>query len=112
LRDRHGGLCHRASLGAPAWRGSGIREAHTTGLREAYVRRRKNDAADAAAICEAVTRLWDALSCRIKSAEHRALLMRTGCRELLVGQRTALSMRCAGTGGVRRGGPQGARHVV
>jgi len=56
---------------------------------KAYVRRQKNDAADAAAICEAVTRP----SMRfvpIRSIENQAMLMRHRARELLVGQRTQL----------------------
>ena len=56
---------------------------------KAYVRRQKNDAADAAAICEAVTRP----SMRfvpIRSVANQAVLMRHRARELLVGQRTQL----------------------
>lgn len=54
-----------------------------------YVRRQKNDAADAAAICEAVTRP----SMRfvpIKSEEQQAALMLHRARSLLTSQRTAL----------------------
>ncbi len=54
-----------------------------------YLRRQKNDAADAAAICEAVTRP----SMRfvpVKSEEQQAKLMLHSARELLVSQRTAL----------------------
>lgn len=56
---------------------------------KAYVRRQKNDAADAAAICEAVTRP----SMRfvpVKSAEQQAALMLHRSRDLLVRQRTQL----------------------
>lgn len=56
---------------------------------KAYVRRQKNDAADAAAICEAVSRP----SMRfvpIKSREQQALLLLHRGRELLVGQRVGL----------------------
>ena len=56
---------------------------------KAYVRRQKNDAADAAAICEAVGRP----SMRfvpVKSEEQQAALMLHRARALLVGQRTAL----------------------
>lgn len=56
---------------------------------KAYVRRQKNDAADAAVICEAVSRP----SMRfvpIKSEEQQAMLMLHRARALLVGQRTAL----------------------
>ena len=56
---------------------------------KAYVRRQKNDAADAAAICEAVTRP----SMRfvpIRSVSNQAILMFHKVRELLVSQRTQL----------------------
>ena len=56
---------------------------------KAYVRRQKNDAADAAAICEAVARP----SMRfvpVKSEDRQAALMQHRVRALLVGQRTAL----------------------
>lgn len=56
---------------------------------KAYVRRQKNDAADAAAICEAVTRP----SMRfvpVRSVENQAALMHHKVRELLVAQRTQL----------------------
>src|SRR5471030_2022985 len=54
-----------------------------------YVRRQKNDMADAAAICEAVSRP----SMRfvpVKSVDQQAVLMLHRARSLLVGQRTAL----------------------
>ncbi|WP_114949213.1 IS110 family transposase [Microvirga calopogonii] len=54
-----------------------------------YLRRQKNDAADAAAICEAVTRP----SMRfvpVKSPQQQSTLMLHGARDLLIGQRTAL----------------------
>ncbi len=54
-----------------------------------FVKRQKNDAADAAAICEAVTRP----SMRfvpVKSEEQQAALMLHSARELLMSQRTAL----------------------
>lgn len=56
---------------------------------KAYVKRSKNDAADAAAICEAVTRP----SMRfvpVKTAEQQAVLMLHRSRDLLVRQRTQL----------------------
>ncbi len=56
---------------------------------KAYVRRQKNDAADAAAICEAVSRP----SMRfvpVKSAERQSVLVLHRGRELLVRQRTML----------------------
>src|SRR5262245_22287160 len=57
---------------------------------KAYVKRGKNDAADAAAICEAVTRP----SMRfvpIKSAEQQSMLMLHRARDLLIRQRTQLT---------------------
>src|SRR5271168_662893 len=54
-----------------------------------YIRRQKNDAADAAAICEAVMRP----SMRfvgVRSLENQAALMRHKTREMLVSQRTQL----------------------
>ena len=54
-----------------------------------YIRRQKNDAADGAAICEAVTRP----SMRfvgVRSLENQAALMRHKAREMLVSQRTQL----------------------
>ena len=54
-----------------------------------FVKRQKNDAADAAAICEAVTRP----SMRfvpIKSTDQQALLMLHRTRDLLIRQRTQL----------------------
>ena len=56
---------------------------------KAYVKRGKNDAADAAAICEAVTRP----SMRfvpVKTIEQQAALMLHRTRDLLVRQRTQL----------------------
>ncbi|MGH6960314.1 MAG: IS110 family transposase [Dongiaceae bacterium] len=79
---------------------------------KAYVRRQKNDMADAAAICEAVTRP----SMRfvpVKSAAQQGVLMLHRVRELLVGQRTALINALRGhlaEFGVVA--PQGARHVA
>ena len=54
-----------------------------------YIRRQKNDASDASAICEAVTRP----SMRfvgVRSRENQAALMRHKAREMLVTQRTQL----------------------
>ena len=79
---------------------------------KAYVRRQKNDAADAAAICEAVTRP----SMRfvpIKSEAQQAALILHRVRDLLVRQRTmlinALRGHLAEFGVVA---PQGPRHVA
>jgi transposase len=54
-----------------------------------YVKRGKTDAADAEAICEAVTRP-NMRFVPIKTPEQQAALMMHRSRELLVGQRTAL----------------------
>ena len=55
-----------------------------------YVKRGKSDAADAEAICEAVTRPTMRFV-QIKSAEQQALLSQHRAREMLVGQRTQIS---------------------
>ena len=79
---------------------------------KAYVRRQKNDAADAAAICEAVSRP----SMRfvpIKTADQQAVLMLHRTRALMVSQRTALI--CALRGHMAEFGivaPVGPRHVA
>lgn len=54
-----------------------------------YVKRQKNDSADAEAICEAVQRPAMRFV-PVKSAEQQGTLMLHRARELLVGQRTAL----------------------
>ena len=54
-----------------------------------YVRRNKNDAADAAAICEAAGRPGQRFV-PVRSVENQAALMRHRARELMVGQRTAV----------------------
>ena len=54
-----------------------------------YVRRNKNDAADAAAICEAAGRPGQRFV-RVRSVDNQAQLMRHRVREMLVGQRTQL----------------------
>lgn len=54
-----------------------------------YVRRQKNDAADAEAICEAVTRP-SMRFVKARSLANQAVLMRHKARELLVAQRTQL----------------------
>jgi transposase len=63
--------------------------AHAAQLCQSYLKRGKNDAADAAAICEAVTRP----SMRfvpIKSVEQQGALMLHRTRDLLIRQRTQL----------------------
>lgn len=78
---------------------------------KAYVRRQKNDAADAEAICEAVTRPTMRFV-PVKSAERQAVLVLHRARELLVRQRTmlinAIRGHCAEFGLIV---PQGARRV-
>ena len=54
-----------------------------------YIRRQKNDASDAAAICEAVTRPMMRFV-GVRSLENQAALMRHKTREMLVSQRTQL----------------------
>jgi len=54
-----------------------------------YVRRQKNDAADAAAICEAVTRP-SMRFVSVRTVENQAVLMHHKAREMLVAQRTQI----------------------
>lgn len=54
-----------------------------------YVKRQKNDAADAAAICEAVTRP-SMRFVKIRSIDNQAVLMHHKVREMLVRQRTQI----------------------
>ena len=82
---------------------------------KAYVRRQKNDAADAAAICEAVTRP----SMRfvpVRSIENQAALMHHKVRDLLVAQRTqilnALRSHLAEIGIIAAQGPNNARALA
>ena len=76
-----------------------------------YVRRQKNDAADAAAICEAVSRP----SMRfvpVRSVVNQAELMRHKAREMLVAQRTQLLNGLRGhLGEVGLIAAQGPRHA-
>lgn len=55
-----------------------------------YVKRNKNDAADAEAICEAMSRPGMRFV-PVKSAEQQAALMLVGVRDQLIGRRTQLS---------------------
>jgi transposase len=82
---------------------------------KAYVKRGKNDAADAAAICEAVTRP----SMRfvpIKSVEQQAALMLHRARDLLIRQRTqlinALRAHLAELGMVAATGREGLKKLL
>jgi transposase len=85
------------------------------GYVKAYVRRGKNDAADAAAICEAVGRP-SMRFVAVKSAEQQGALMLHRARELLIGQRTqlinALRGHLAELGIVTRRGPAGVQELV
>ena len=63
---------------------------------KAYLKRSKNDANDAAAICEAVTRP-SMRFVAIKTKQQQTALMLHRTRQLLVRQRTMLATRCAGT---------------
>jgi len=80
-----------------------------------YVRRQKNDASDAAAICEAVTRP----SMRfvgVRSLENQAMLMHHKTREMLVSQRTQLLNGLRGhlteVGVIAAQGPRHARELA
>jgi transposase len=82
---------------------------------KAYLRRQKNDAADAEAICEAVRRP----SMRFvaaKSTERQAVLVLHRSRELLVRQRTmlinAIRGHCAEFGLVTAQGVRGGRDLI
>ena len=79
---------------------------------KAYVKRNKNDAADAEAICEAVTRPTMRFV-PIKSAERQGVLVLHRTRELLVRQRTmlinAIRGHCAEFGIIAA---QGARRAL
>ena len=62
-----------------------------------YVRRNKNDAADAEAICEAMSRPRTRFVL-VKTPEQQAALMLVGTRDALVRRRTQLSNRIRGYG--------------
>src|ERR1700678_1838301 len=80
-----------------------------------YVRRQKNDASDAAAICEAVTRPSMRFVC-VRSLENQAALMRHKAREMLVSQRTQLLNGLRGhlteVGVIAPQGPRHARELA
>jgi transposase len=63
-----------------------------------YVRRQKNDAADAAGICEAVTRPSMRFT-GVRTLENQAALMHHKAREMLVTQRTQLINALRGDAG-------------
>jgi transposase len=80
-----------------------------------YVRRQKNDAADAAAICEAVTRP-SMRFVAVRTLRNQAALMHHKARELLVTQRTqllnALRGHLAEIGIIAAQGPNNARALA
>jgi transposase len=82
---------------------------------KAYLRRQKNDAADAEAICEAVRRPTMRFV-PAKSAERQAVLVLHRSRELLVRQRTmlinAIRGHCAEFGLIAAQGLRGSRDLV
>ncbi len=76
-----------------------------------YVRRNKNDAADAAAICGAAGRPGQRFV-PARSVENQAELMRHRAREMLAGQRTALINALRGhMAEIGVVAPQGAQHA-
>ena len=76
-----------------------------------YVRRNKNDAADAAAICEAAMRPGQRFV-PVRSIDNQAELMRHRARELLAGQRTSLLNALRGhLAEIGVIAPQGAQHA-
>jgi transposase len=82
---------------------------------KAYVRRQKNDAADAEAICEAVQRPTMRFV-PVKSAERQSVLVLHRTRELLVRQRTmlinAVRGHCAEFGVIAPQGAHGAAELI
>ena len=76
---------------------------------KAYVKRNKNDAADAEAICEAVTRPTMRFVA-VKSAEAQSVLMLHRARHLLVRQRTALVSAAGASRRVRNRRRKGRAH--
>jgi transposase len=82
---------------------------------KAYVKRNKNDAADAEAICEAVRRPTMRFV-RIKSAEQQGRLMQHRTRDLLMRQRTqsinALRAHLAELGIVAAKGDKGVKELL
>src|SRR6266851_2642807 len=82
---------------------------------KAYVKRNKNDAADAEAICEAVRRPTMRFV-RVKSAEQQGRLMQHRTRDLLMRQRTqvinALRAHMAELGIVAAQGREGTKALL
>jgi transposase len=103
-------VCHRALLGARV-DGHKVRLMPAKDVK-AYVKRNKNDAADAEAICEAV-RCPTMRFVRVKTAEQQGQLMQHRTRDLLMRQRTqlinALRAHLAELGIVAAQGREGSR---
>ncbi len=82
---------------------------------KAYIKRNQNDAADAAAICEAVRRPTVRFV-QVKSAEQQAQLMQHRARDLLMHQRTqlmnAMRSHLAELGIIARQGREGIRELL
>ena len=94
MPGRHGGVCNGVIIG----RASCSKLGHRVTLippayAKAYVRRNKNDAADAAAICEAVSRP-SMRFVEIKSEAQQAAAGIHKVREMLMKQRTMLINHC------------------
>ena len=87
MPGRHGGVCDLGFMGARADElDHGVRLMPAKDVK-AYVKRNKNDAADAEAICEAVRRPTMRFV-EIKSTEQQGPLMQHRARDLLMRQRT------------------------
>src|SRR6202022_2136300 len=111
----HGGLCR-----AHYWARELTKLGHEVRLMpakdvKAYVKRNKNDAADAEAICEAVRRPTMRFV-RIKSAEQQGRLMQHRARDLLLRQQTqvinALRAHMAELGIVAAQGREGLKQLL
>jgi transposase len=115
--DRDGGLCHTAHYWARELRklGHEVRLMMPAKDVKAYVKRNKNDAADAEAICEAVRRPTMRFV-RIKSAEQQGQLMQHRARDVLIRQRTqsinALRAHLAELGIVAAQGDKGLKELL
>jgi hypothetical protein len=83
-----GGVLLGASLGSAIAGARPRGETDPAAQVKPYVRRNKNDAADAAAICEAAGRPGQRFV-PVRTIDNQAELMRHRARELLAGQRTA-----------------------
>src|SRR5262249_46251847 len=89
MPGRHGSLCFIASLvaGTPGAGAHGASDA--AGYVKPYVKRQKNDATDAEAICEAVTRP-NMRFVATKTADQQSCLMLHRTRHLFIRQQTAV----------------------